>query len=552
MAEGRVARKEWPHHQILRDHRQYAFRRYLQLQEAVPYLAERKAIPKNVRKEIQKFPENVDDNMNYLLAYLREAKVERFVRFIEALGDSVGTIKSHVTLIDTMSEGLEQISNADLEQVRRVRGVVKRVREGPLETEVEREVTTKTIDVKTKEEQMAEVLSQTRVEQVVEVPTGTELEHRGEIPAETEVVGEVHAETEMVVVVSADIEDTAERLSKLQLTSASIQKTTTHETKQYPGYVEPRFVSFFHRRSLAEDQSNWQLHDPAHGVRIDIPVDAVPPDIRTFAVTLHAYLNGNFEIPNEYEICTAIFTIQTHPKFEFLKPVSLKIPHSIIFECDEDPDDFVVLCAADPDTPILQTSVPPVYVFNDIVGNADLSEDYYMQADLDHFSAVAGAKKRRHRRPKSALSLNPSRQGSLNKQRRSRRSLMKKRIKKVQKGDSIGSSRQSSYEGSFDKEISLRRQQSPLLRQCSSAESDGPFPKQLQRQAAIQREDGYSGMPSPLQQQSSSIEDVSCNEICVCCCSPVQCTTNWTTRFMVAPNHPTGRRVSTFYLPACI
>ena len=130
---------------------------------------------------------------------------------------------------------------------------------------------------------------------------------------------------------------------------------------------------------------------------------------------------------------------------------------------------------------------------------------------------------------------------------------MKKRIKKVQKGDSIGSSRQSSYEGSFDKEIFLRRQQSPLLRQCSSAESDGPFPKQLQRQAAIQREDGYSGMPSPLQQQCSSIEDVSCNEICVCCCSPVQCTTNWTTRFVVAPNHPTGLIVSLcIILFACV
>ena len=274
------------------------------------------------------------------------------------------------------------------------------------------------------------------------------------------------------------------------------------------------------------------------------------------------------------------------------------MPHSVLFDDYDQPDDFVVLRALDPDSlmpkdqdthasilagvhsvipsdthstiqsdsistsqsnsgtdihPDTHTPVPPVYVFNNIVGNADLSEDYYMQVELDHFSAVAGAKKRRHRRPKSALSLNLSRQGSLNKQRRSRRSLMKKRIKKVQKGDSIGSSRQSSYEGSFDKEISLRWQQSPLLRQCSSAESDGPFPKQLQRQAAIQREDGYSGMPSPLQQQSSSIEDVSCNEICVCCCSPVQCTTNWTTRFVVAPNHPTGLIVSLcIILFACV
>ena len=126
---------EWPHHQILRAHRLYAFRQHLHIQDAVPYLLKRKAIPKSLAREISNYPlqKNDDYNINFLLAYLREAGVERFVRFIEGLGDSIspalgGVSKSHAVLIDTMSENLEKISNADVDQVRRVRAVLKLVR----------------------------------------------------------------------------------------------------------------------------------------------------------------------------------------------------------------------------------------------------------------------------------------------------------------------------------------------------------------------------------------------------------------------------------------
>ena len=535
MAED-IARNEWPHHQILRSHRQYAFRQYLQIQDAVPYLEKRKAVTKAIRKEIQRFPENKDDNMNILLAYLRDAKVERFVRFIEALGDSTLVIKSHVTLIDTMSESLEKISNADMDQVRRVREVVRFVREGPTETQVEGEASDETkkglfsegVSAETKVE--GEVSFETKMKVT---STVKELES-----AETKVEVEVSAETEVEGTYTKDNDTT----SKLSLTSLPPQRSV-----QYPGYVEPRFASLFDRESLVNGQSEWLVHDPVHGVRINIPADSVPPNVGKFAVKIHAYINGNFHIPHEYEICTAIFMIQTDPQFEFLKPVSLKLPHCAIFEGDEDEDDIVILCAPDPDmhedknTPTPRTA-PPICTFSDVLCNVDLSEDYYIQIDLDHFTTFVGAKKRRkYRRPtsKSRLSLYLSRESSINKQKRSRRSAMRKRIKKA---DSMGSSRQSSYEGSFDKEeklVVLKRQQSPLLRQYSSAESDGPLHKHLQRQVAITND----AASNPLQHQSSSIDDLSSIQILVCCCHPVQRITNWKTRFMVAPHIPTGKKV---------
>ena len=514
------------------------------LQEAVPYLARRKAIPKNLRKEIEKVPEHNDDNINFLLAYLREARVERFVRFIEAIGDSVAEVKEHVALIDTMSDNLEKISNANLDQVRRVRAVVKYVREGSktLQTEVQRGEDSPALETRVEECFHSESTviqkedgnsSETTVTE--DVTTGSVEPNSAPITdAKTTTDGKTPSEIE---------EGELHGMERLQLTSLPESKNISRSTRHPPGFVEPRFVEVFRRDSLVDSQSMWKYHDPVHGVNIDIPINAVPSNILIFAVIGHAYLGGNFEIPDEYETCTAIITLHTDPEFEFIEPVSLTLPHSVIFDGDEDLEDLIILRAQDPD--ITQTSSPPVYKFSDVISDADYSEDYYVHVDLKHFCAVVGAKRRRkYRQSKHFSSLSLSRQGSLNKQRRrSRRNVMKRRLKMIQKGDSVGSSRHSSYDDSFDKP-------SPLLRQqCSSTESDGTFPRQLHRQVAIHRDDdnfSSKSAASPLLQQTSSTdEDASCNEICIVCCSPVKCTTNWTTRFMVARNTPTGRKVST-------
>ena len=554
MSEG-----EWPHHQILRVHRQYAFRQHLKLQAAIPYLSRRKAIPKSLRNELEKSPEHEDDNINFLLGYLREARVERFVRFVEALGDSAAEIKSHGTLIDTMSENLDQISNVDLEQVRRVRTVVKRVREGhSLETEVEEGTGTetevvepgdnsKTISDET-EIMTKEVHSEsegTHKERVVttEPEVSTTL-HKDPTTTEAKLFATPQQEASTVIVAEEDSKE--ERYAKTHHT-----KTTSHLTVQHRGFVEPRCVEFFCRDSLTDDEHEWLYHDSAHGVRIAIPVDAVPPEINVFAVISHAYLGGNFQVPEDYDICTAVVVLKTDPNFEFIKPVSLKLPHAAIFDDDDEPEEWVVLRAFDPDTPVDRDShATQMYVFSDVISDADYSEDYYVRVNLDHFSAAVGAnckRKSKYRKRKGSLRhpLSMNRQGSVNKERRGRKRAMKKRVNKFQKGDSIGSSRQSSRDGSFDG-------QSPLPRQCSSTESDGPFTKQLlQRQGTIQRDDDYpSPHAAPLLQQASSTEDDNnySIKIIICCCGPQKCTTNWTTRFMVAPDHPTGLRVSSVNL----
>lgn len=513
---------EWPHHQILRVHRQYAFRQHLQLQEAIPYLMKNKAIPKSLCKEITKFPENNDDNINFLLAYLREAKVERFVRFVEALGESISPtshtgkpIKSHFILIETMSVALEKISNANMDQVRRVRAVVQYVK-----TDV------------TLVEDVGVGTDSTMVEskgELVQVIAGPDKD----IPTkESDVLPKTEAETK------TEYENT---ITVIENQSTCTLPTESCKMKYFPGFVEPRLVDFCSRGNIAEGQSAWLIHDPAHGVRIYIPVDAIPPDIMAFAVIMHAYLSGSFEIPDEYDPCTAILILSTDPKLEFLKPVSLKLPHSLVFDGDEEEDDLVILRAKDPNISTHIETQTPVYLFNDVIVSAEFSESY-IQVELDHFCGVLGARKKlRYRKSKSTLSLRSlSRQSSVSKQMRSRKFINKMKRKKFP-GDSIGSSPQSSYDDSFEKNIPLSQEHSSLLRQNSSIESDEPANRQLKRQVAMEHDDDLSD--SPLLQQASSTENTCCNKLYISCFNPVKCTTAWTTRFMVAPNIPTGKLV---------
>ena len=548
---------EWPHHQILRVHRQYAFRQHLRIQEAVPFLLRRRAIPKSLSLEMANVPENTDDNINFLLAYLREAKVERFVRFIEALGDSSSAfaeskpIKSHGILVDTMSEALERISNADMDQVRRIRTVVKSVKEGQKLMGKAEGVAVST-EVKPTEQGLlgSGVVTDTTTN-VVQLPTnpkgivGSESEARHSKAllhmTETRAVDSTNPQTSSIEKkVSVSQTKTVSIIEELEMKNSSTYKFQE-------GFVEPGIARFFKRDGLKHSQTSWLVNDSTHGIKIDIPFDAVPSDILLFAVVGHAYLCGNFEIPEEYEVCTAIFTLRTYPDFDFIKPVLLTLPHSAIFDGDEEDEDLVVLRAEDHTVSGQGQPHTCVYQFNDVLESADYdSEEGYVQVYLNHFSSVVGAKRRmKYRRNMHFLShgsVSLRRHSSTSKQRRSRKSGIKVRMKKVRAGDSIGPSRQSSYEGSFERD--LTRQCLNLSRQSSSAESDGASQRSftLHRQTAI---DNQPDAPvSLIHQASSGDDDPSCNEICVLYCFPQLRCTSWKNRFFVAPNHNTGRKVS--------
>ena len=334
-------------------------------------------------------------------------------------------------------------------------------------------------------------------------------------------------------------------------------------TTQFPkpvhpsGFVEPPIEEVFERSKLINGE--WLLHNPAHGVSIQITEDAVPLEIDTFTLTIHAYLNGPFHIPEEYEICTAIFLLQVHSHstlapFQFLKPVTLQIPHSAFFDEDEDDEleDFVVLRAPDPGPPIPQdpchTGEGAVYNFTDCIKDADFSSGYYVEVHLEHFCGISCVKrKRQYRNRRQSRSSILHQHGSpvaQNKARLKMRQRKKKRFQYLTQQSSgsigsVGSSKQSSLSVSFEEsQPSLEQPASPLV-QSSSLTENGSLSRHLTRQVAVD----FDNPRHVLQLSSSNGSEASCNKLCICCVSPVDRSKNWSTFFMVACAHPTGRLV---------
>ena len=229
------------------------------------------------------------------------------------------------------------------------------------------------------------------------------------------------------------------------------------------GFIKPGITKIFQRDSLTKDQKSWSLYNSTHGIEMDIPVKAVPSEILKFVVIAHAYLSGNYKIPEEFEVCTAIVTLRTKPDFDFLEPVSLTLPHSAVFEGDEDDENLVVLHAPDP------TPNTDEYDFrNDIIQSAVSSDNYHVHVSLDHFSAVVGAKRKQKYR--SAKHGHPWKKQDSSSKQRSIKSTRRKKLRNLRnKGSSgsVGSSRGSSYDTSFEGDA-------PCPRQGSSADSEAP------------------------------------------------------------------------------
>lgn len=560
------------HVKILSDSQQYALKRYLKLEAILPSLKERKVISKKWGKRLE---ENYD--VDLFLALLKNKDVEAFTKFFEVLEETFEENKDHKTLVGGMSKRLLQISDADPEQRERIRRVVvSATGEKSLGTRVGSEEGQTDISSVTQKDVLVDrgpfevegtyvtapplepSVSQQKPEPLQipitggksELPHGEEKEEGEDESSTVHTAGESNqlspnqAQSQTLEPHILNPEPDPGTELRLPLHS-SFQTTPSFPlSNQLPcGFVAPPIFEYFPRSKLIN--SEWCFHNAAHGISIHISEDAVPPEIDCFALQIHAYLQGPFQFHEEYELCTAVFHLRVHskPPFQFLKPVTLRIPHSALFEEDDEPDDFVILQAPDPDDAIPpdgHTAIHPVYEFTNIIREADFSSGYHVEVKLQHFSSVAGGKKKhKYRRPRSS-SLH--RQGSQVTQRKGRK---KRRLRKiVRQGSSIGSSRQSSYEGSFEEAHSkLKHQQSPLVKQCSSVESDAPLPPRLTRQVAMDNDHKGHSTPSPC--LSSSLDDAndSCNELCISCCSPVSRTCHWKTSFMAACHHPTGMMV---------
>ena len=360
------------------------------------------------------------------------------------------------------------------------------------------------------------------------------------------------------------------------------------------GFIPPGRTQHFTR------EEGGTFYCPAHDITIFIPPTASPSNVTKFAISMHAYVEGPFKVPDDIEPCMPVIWLGVFPSFKFKKQVTLKIPHCAVID---DESDFCLLRAA-------ENSTSSVYEFSEQL-EADFSDDYYVVVNLDHFCAVTGGCKKKSsskqkrrtgssRRIRKRSSQPVSRSSQRHRFTQGVQLTSAELVRQCSSTSSTGSiTPQSSLTSSFDSptpplplsQLSLSEssnmQYLPYQSQdhqsrtqtehpvevdpetdCHSiAQSSSLDPDQSSRENKTQALDQPPACSETLShRQSSSVhrqdaldEDMysmlfehqasaegyaSCNKMCMAKCTIQRCAGRWEVAFLVSCSHPTGMLVS--------
>ena len=113
-----------------------------------------------------------------------------------------------------------------------------------------------------------------------------------------------------------------------------------------------------------------------YGLKFHIPENVLPPKVDRSTLTIRALLPGQFKLPPEYMLCSAVYQIKAPVKFA--RPVTLEIQHCFSSENSDTTD----LCF------VVAHTYPP-YRFEKQEGGIFSSNCSYGSISLDHFCYIA-------------------------------------------------------------------------------------------------------------------------------------------------------------------
>ena len=129
-----------------------------------------------------------------------------------------------------------------------------------------------------------------------------------------------------------------------------------------------------------EGGKEHNLELPGHGLRLTVPADALPPGM-TSKLTAKALLNGDFVLPENSTLITAIYQVSVSQPFKSF--VTLYLQHCAVIESDAQSSEFqfVVGKSSQPDSPC------PLEVIKGGVFTP-YSQEAYMYITVKHFCNI--------------------------------------------------------------------------------------------------------------------------------------------------------------------
>ena len=148
-----------------------------------------------------------------------------------------------------------------------------------------------------------------------------------------------------------------------------------------PDYDSFPGVEVVSEKELLVTNEGRNFHWKDHGFKLHVPKNALPEGIPEYSVNIKASLSGQFELPDGYELVSAVYWVKTPGKFT--KPLTIEVQHCANFSKPNE------LCFVR--TSCTQKHLP--YKFKVIDGGAFTLGNMYGILSITHFSGIGVAKK---------------------------------------------------------------------------------------------------------------------------------------------------------------
>ena len=79
-------------------------------------------------------------------------------------------------------------------------------------------------------------------------------------------------------------------------------------------------------KELVVTNEGINFHWKDHGFKLHIPENALCEGIPEYSINIKASLAGQFELPEGYELVSAVYWVKTTPR-KFMKPVVVEVQH---------------------------------------------------------------------------------------------------------------------------------------------------------------------------------------------------------------------------------
>ena len=155
----------------------------------------------------------------------------------------------------------------------------------------------------------------------------------------------------------------------------------------FPDYL--RGVDVIGETSILVTNQAQSFKWVGYGLKIHVPKEALPADLEECRLLIKVGLSGQFGLPQNTSLSSAVYWLDSQPRCKFSQPISLEIQHSVKNTHTSHLSFVHAKCS--------QTHLP--YPFETLEGGVFSSESAYGFVQFDHFSLLGIICKTVHNTP---------------------------------------------------------------------------------------------------------------------------------------------------------